>query len=481
MKKKSIIFFTCLLIFFILYHFVYVYFNQSSTINSDTLWSYSFSRDILENIDLSNFTFPPFYYFFDIIISFVPSLIGNYLIHSIIVSPFNICIFLIIFSWLYSTESEYDFFKIGSLFILSIILVYFAFIIISYLFSLIFNGIFPLVILKNYFFMQGNHGLSSVAAIVISYSFYFKLKKFNSKSLLFFLVFTFSLSDFWFAVYFLPIIGFLYLSKREKKILFDLVYLTAISSSALAFTYYFNSELSSYKLTHNNSFDTLVGIKSIFFVLYVLPISLLVFLYYLKKISLFLKCIFFGSLISFAFIFLTNNYSYLNMRFFVFILPINILLLFEVLKIHIKDIKKIFITTLIFSFLGILQIFIFNFTNDKMRNEFTHFNFEEEISCIKQITKEKSYSVVTDYWPGKIIFESLERKINLISTNWIYNPSWANINSNASGLIIVKYKLYPDGNMHEELKSLIESDRSNSKMICNNKLILIENLKVSSN
>ena len=72
--------------------------------------------------------------------------------------------------------SEYDFFKIGSLFILSIILVYFAFIIISYLFSLIFNGIFPLVILKNYFFMQGNHGLSSVAAIVISYSFYFKLK-----------------------------------------------------------------------------------------------------------------------------------------------------------------------------------------------------------------------------------------------------------------------------------------------------------------
>ena len=95
MKKKSIIFFTCLLIFFILYHFVYVYFNQSSTINSDTLWSYSFSRDILENIDLSNFTFPPFYYFFDIIISFVPSLIGNYLIHSIIVSPFNISIFLI--------------------------------------------------------------------------------------------------------------------------------------------------------------------------------------------------------------------------------------------------------------------------------------------------------------------------------------------------------------------------------------------------
>ena len=69
----------------------------------------------------------------------------------------------------------------------------------------------------------------------------------------------------------------------------------------------------------------------------------------------------------------------------------------------------------------------------------------------------------------------------MISTNWIYNPSWANINSNASGLIIVKYKLYPDGNMHEELKSLIESDQSNSKMICNNKLILIENLKVSSN
>lgn len=481
MEKNIIKTFFLLLCLFLLYHFFYIFNNQSSTINSDTLWSYSFSRDVIEGVDLKNFSFPPFYYFLDIIISFIPSLPGNHLLHSMLVSPVNICIFLFFFSRFYSSDYDFNFYKNGSLLILSIILIYFLFIAISYFFSLIFQSVFPLVMLKNYFFMQGNHGLSSVAALIISYNFYFRSQKFKNNLFLFILVFIFSFSDFWFAVYFLPIIGFFYLFKKDLKILINLIYLTLVSSSALLATYFFNSELSSYKLTHNNSFDTIVGIKSIFFILYILPISFFIYLYFKQSLTLFLRCVMFASFVSFAFIFFTNNYSYLNMRFYVFFLPLNILLIFEILKIHFNQIKKIFFISILLLFLGISQLFTFNLTNNIMKNEFTHFNFEEEISCIKEITDKKNYTVMTDYWPGKIVFESLNRKINLISTNWIYNPSWSNLNKNANGLIIVTYKLYPDGNMHDDLKNLIESKKSDSKMICNNKLILIDNLKVSRN
>lgn len=478
MKKINLIYFITLIGLFVTYHFVYIFLNQSSTVNSDTIWSYSFARDIIENNDIRQFSFPPLYYFLDIVISFLPSLFGDHVIHSMIVAPTNIIIFIIFFCYFFKINQNLDLFKTGILFILSTILVYFAFIILSYIFSELYQqNIYPLLSIKNYFFMQGNHGLSSVAALVISYFFYFFKPNSKNRILLYLFTFIFSLSDFWFAVYFLPIVGFYFLLKPNKKIFREILFLTILASSALLINYFFNENLSDYKLTKNNN-DKVVGIINIFIVIYLLPFLCTVYLYLKKKLSDFFKSILFGSLISFIFIYLTDNHSYLNMRFFVFILPIYILLFFEIIKFHLLEIKKLFLITFLLITIGFMQLITFNITDKKMRNENTHFEFSDEISCIQKINQNKTYYVVSDYWPSKVIFESLDRKINLIAPQWIYNPLWSILNENANGLIVVKFKMYPDGNMHKELKNFIESKEANSREICKNKLIVTDNFKL---
>ena len=481
MRKSDFIQLSVILTIFILYHFIYIFLNQESTVNSDTIWSYSFSRDLIEGVDLKGFTFPPFYYFLDIVFSFIPSLFGNYIFHSMLVSPINILIFVIVFSYFYRLNTEENYYQIIINLILSTIIIYYLSIIISFIFSLFVNqDIFPLLTLKNYFFMPANHGLSAVMSLIISYLFFFKKEKIRKKIILFFSVFVLSLSDFWFAVYFLPIIGIWFLSNINKNNLLEVIYLTMIAASALLITYYLNPTLKSYKLTNNNySVDDSINILVIFFTVYFIPIITFAYLIYKKKITFFIKCIFFGSIISFLFIFLTDNYSYLNMRFYVFILPLNILLTYEILKIHLISKKIIFKASLLLLMLGVFQMITFNITNNNMKNQYTHFNFKEEISCLKNILQIKKYSIIADYWPGRIIFENLNREFNLISKQWIYNPSWANLHNNTNGLIVVKYKLYPDGYMHDELKALVEDENVKSQDYCSNKLIIIDNIKIS--
>lgn len=480
MNKKALIEFTLILIFFLIYHFIYVYYNQDSVVNSDTIWGYSFSRDLIEGVNLKNFTFPPFYYFLDIAISFLPSLLNDYLLHSILVSPINILILIFFFTYFYKSQQKEKVYEIGILLILSTLAYYHFNILVSYFFSLAISlEIYPLLIINNYILIPGNHGLSTVMAIVLSYYFYFKENKKTNNLILYFLVFILSFSDFWFAIYFLPIIGIFYLINMNKKNFIDICMLTLIASAALVITYYTNDQLSDYRLTKNNkSVDDSIGFITIFFLIYALPAICFVYLYYKKNISDFIKCIFFGSFVSFIFIILTDNYSYLNMRFYVFILPVSILLIYEVFKIHLIELRKLFYISLFFLIFGIAQIINYNFTDTKMRNERTHFNFDDEIICVKNISMIKKYTVIADYWPGRIILESLNRKVNYISQQWIYNPAWANLNE-ANSIIIVKHRLYPDGYMHKELKALVEDENIKSVNYCNNKLIIIDNIKVT--
>lgn len=487
MRKSNLIQFSIILVLFILYHYLYILFNQSGTINSDTIWSYSFARDIIEGLDLTNFTFPPFYYFFDIIISFIPALFGNHLLHAIIVSPINITIFILIFSSFYKTSFRDGYFESAILLIFSTILVYFLFIILSLGLSTVFDvAVYPLLILKNYFFMQGNHGLSAVAALVLSYLFYFKETHNPKKTILIFFVFLFSLSDFWFAVYFLPIIGILFLLKPNKKVFIEILYLTSSSILALILTFLLNNSLRDYSVTINgydlfqnieNLLDIMIGIISMLSIIYIVPFLCILHLYNKKKLSNFIKCIFLGSLVSVSFIILTGNFTFYNMRFCVFALPLNIILIFEVLKLHQINLKRLIYISSVFLIFGYLQILSFNIT-DKMKNNSTHFDFREEVACIKQINKDKNYTIFSSYWPSKVIFENLKRNINLLAVKWIYNPSWSKLYPESSGIIIVKFKHYPE-NVQKDLVEAIENKKIVTENFCSNKLILVENFKAS--
>lgn len=487
MRKSNLIQFSIIFTSFIIYHYLYILFNQAGTINSDTIWSYSFSRDIIEGLDISEFAFPPFYYFFDIIISFLPSLLGDHLLHSIIVSPINILVFVLFFSSFYKSGLNDDYFRAAILLILATIVVYFLFIIFSLLIGNIFNlSVYPLLIIKNYFFMQGNHGLSAVSAFVISYFFYFKETPFRKRVILFFLVFLFSLSDFWFAVYFLPIIGILFLLNPNKNLFKEIIYLTLSSTFALMLTYYNNPTLRGYSdnVKGYNLFELnldltfkVIGILSILLIMFIIPFFCFLFLSYKNRLTNFLKCISLGSIVSVFFIIGSEYFTYYNMRFCVFILLLNIILVFEVIRFYEDNLKKLFQISIVFLFLGYMQILIFNVT-DKMRDSATHFDFREEIACVKEINKEKNYTIFSSYWPSKIIFESLKRETNLLAKKWIYNPSWSKLFLKSNGFIIVKFKHYPE-NVQKDLVEAIESKKIASNNFCNNKLILVENFKAS--
>ena len=487
MRKGNLIQFSIIFILFILYHYLYILFNQAGTVNSDTIWSYSFSRDIIEGLNISEFSFPPFYYFFDIIISFLPSLLGDHLLHSMIVSPINILIFILFFSSFYKSNLNDDYFKSVILLILATIIVYFLFTIFSLFLGNFFNlSVYPLLIMKNYFFMQGNHGLSAVSAFVISYFFYFRNTAPKNKFYLFFLVFLFSLSDFWFAVYFLPIIGVLFLLNPNKKLLKDIVYLILSSIFALILTYYTNSTLRGYSdyVKGYDLFDfnidlafKFTGILSILFIMYVIPFLCIIFLSHKNRLTKFIKCISLGSIVSVFFIIGAEYFSYTNMRYCIFALLLNIILIFEVLRFYKIDFKKLSFISISFLILGYMQILTFNVT-DKMRDRTSHFDFREEVFCIKEINKDKNYTIFSSYWPSKIIFESLKRKTNLLAMKWIYNPSWSKLFPESNGIIIVKFEHYPD-KVQKDLVEAIESKKIASNNFCNSKLILVENFKAS--
>ena len=487
MRKGNLVQFSIIFILFILYHYLYILFNQAGTINSDTIWSYSFSRDIIEGLDISEFAFPPFYYFFDIIISFFPSLLGDHLLHSMIVSPINILIFILFFSSFYKSSFNDDYFRSIILLILATIIVYFFFTIFSLLLGNIFNlSIYPLLTIKNYFFMQGNHGLSGVSALVISYYFYFKGTSFGKKSYLFFLVFLFSLSDFWFAVYFLPIIGMLFLLNPNKDLFKEIIYLTLSSIFALILTYYSNDTLRGYSdnVKGYDLFDfnidlafKFTGILSILFIMYVIPFFCILFLSHKNRLTKFIKCISLGSIVSVFFIIGSEYFSYTNMRYCIFALLLNIILIFEVLRFYTIDFKKLSFISILFLILGYAQILTFNVT-DKMRNSSTHFDFKEEVSCIKKVNKDKNYTIFSSYWPSKIIFESLKRETNLLAMKWIYNPTWSKLFPESNGFIIVKFKHYPE-KVQKDLVEAIESKQIATNNFCNNKLILVENFKAT--
>ena len=479
MNKRDIIKFATIFVLFVFYHFIYIYYNQASTINGDTIWAYSFSRDIIEGVDIKEFSFPPLYYFLDILVSFLPSLFGNLVVHSLLVSPINVLILIIFLSKFYNFESQNELLKIFFIIIISTLITYYSNIFLSYIFSVVTNtDIYPLILLNNYFYVPGNHGLSAVIAVLVSYFFYFRKNKIENRKILYSLVFIFSFSDLWFAVYFLPIIGFFYLFNINKKILIEICLLTAIAFISLLITYYTNSALKYYKLTKVNlPIKDNVNLIEIFLIIYFLPGIIFFYLIYKKKVSNFVKCLFYGSLVSFLFIIVTQNYSLANLRYSIFILPLCIILICEFLKLHLNKTHNLFYITLFLLVLGISQITTFNITDNKIKNKRNYYNFEDEIKCMKKIPNIKNYAMVADYWAGKIIMESLDRKVNWIGQSWMYNPAWARFNETTNNIIIVKFKYYPD-NVYKELKDLIINKKINSKEFCKSKLILIKNFKM---
>ena len=67
MKKYGTYFSAFIILLFVSSHFIYVIYNQEALINSDTIWSYSFSRDLITGVSIKNWVFPPQNYFLDIL------------------------------------------------------------------------------------------------------------------------------------------------------------------------------------------------------------------------------------------------------------------------------------------------------------------------------------------------------------------------------------------------------------------------------
>ncbi len=485
MKKYGIYLSAFTILLFVSSHFIYVIYNQEALINSDTIWSYSFSRDLITGVSIKNWVFPPQNYFLDIFISFLPSLTGNIVIHSILVSPINILVLLITFSYFLKRKFNFELYISFSILVLATLFTYFFYSFSSYVISNTFNFDFTApIILKNYFYMQGNHGLSSVMAIILSYYFFFQPQKIERKYILYIGTFIFSLCDFWFIVYFFPILGIFFLINKKKETLYDLCLLLSLSITAVVLTYFLNDSLSKYdmfnrsvNLDRNFLRDITADYSEkilLFVSLYSLPIFAFIFLYSKKKLDNFEKSIFYGCLVSQLFIVLIDQFNPTHIRLSLMVLPTSILLLKTMIISIFKDRpEKAYYISSFFLIVVIFKPFVLNKPES--------FKFSDEVQCIKKLQFENNkqkYFVITSYWPGKVIFEGTQRTVNFWDyKNLIYNPLWSELHDQNDALILITYQF----NIHSFNPALFKMMKEKTigyRSLCNNKLILLENLDI---
>lgn len=485
MKKYSIYLSSLIIFLFISSHYIYTFFNQDALVNSDTIWSYSYSRDLITGVSVKDWVFPPQNYFLDILISFLPSLTGNVVVHSILVSPINILILTLTFCYFLKKEFNFDLYISFSVLTLSTLLTYFVYSFSSYIISIILDFDFTApIILKNYFYMQGNHGLSSVMSIILSYYFFFQPKKLKEKYILYLGVFTFSICDFWFIVYFFPILGVYFLINKKKETLYDICLLLPLSITTIILTYFLNDSLSKYDMFNSsinldrNFLQDITNNYSekilLFISLYVLPISCFIFLYIKKELSSFEKSIFFGCLISQLFIVLINQFNPTHIRLSLMVLPTSILLLKTlIISIFKNRLDKAYYISIFILIIIILKSFIFNKSEP--------YKFSDEVECIKKLqlkNDNQRYFVVSSYWPGKIVFEGIHRTVNFWDyKKLIHNPLWSELYDENDALILITYQF----NIYHFNPALFKMMKEKSiiyRSICENKLILFENLEI---
>lgn len=491
-NHKDKLFFWIILALYIVYSFTFTYSNEpffgfsktldykyifNKNLNSDFIWAYSFNRDILNGVNISNWSFPPNYHFLELVLSFIPTLISpNLDFYIFLISPIQIL--LLAFGLSYIQKKELNFFvNCSNIFLCTLTL---------FLFYRFFDVLLSSIFLKDFhisFFLEqlfhnsGTHSLSAILAVIIYYKFFIFENYNNLKIKFYILFFICSLSDIFFAVYLLSFLGIRFLYFRKILNFKTIILCFIISVVTIIITYLLNPSL---KIHLSNSINItketkdFVEIALLSFVLFLLPTIFFYFLNIKKLLTNDLRCLFYGCFLIHLFNVSTGlTQNFFSIKYSAIIVPVTIL--FASILIKQLNLKQLMSLTFLncFALFG----FIINVLFFKPVSIFN--SYDNEITCIEKIEKNKTYKIIATYWSGKIIFEKLDRKLSFIQITpffyfyeWHYNNAWSDLrkeSKNFGNFILISEGINP-----QTIKKL----GNLANPYCNNKIYLIKNTKL---
>lgn len=491
MKNKHLQF--IIIPFFIFYSLIFTFLNEplfsfaedfdyflkkNLNLNSDVIVPYSFNRDLISGISLKGWSHSPSYDFLGIIFSFFPTLIApNLDFYIFFISPLQILFFGLVLAYL--QRNDYNFLKNFSNILLSFFLFFLLLKFFDIFYYLLNINSYISFFLEQIFHIVGSHSLSGSISVLMYY-YYFCYEKSKQNDLIFYLLFfTFSFSDIWFSVYFLSFYGFVFLSERKIKNIKVIFILILLAILAILITYFLNPNLKIH-IINKFFFDGEKKVESSFldptiitFSLFLILSILFLYLKKNKKLPKNYEPLFYGSVLVHMFNLTTGLMKdFYSVKYSSVIIPVTAMFLL----VYLRGIKNVLLN--IFTIIACsttLLLFLYAF-----KKENNIFNvYKEEVACIKNIKNYEDYNLVSSYWPGKVIFEKLNRKnnffqisYNMAQYHWINNTAWEKMNKSDDKF--QNYFLIADGidqNIISKFGSVLKI-----KPFCNNKIYIVENI-----
>jgi hypothetical protein len=435
--------------------------------NSDALYTYSMARDVVQFGSLRGWTYAASPFVFPDVLLSLPAAI---VIHSpfwfhVVTAPIQLLLFVVGYGFLRSREQ-------ASVSKVSLALACAA-VCVLYLGLLLFKN--PFYFLAEPVFIFAHHACVALAAILLFlYTRENSFQKIRENVLLYGLLFIVLIgSDFFFSLYF----GSLLLAEtRKKNWKLNLAVTGAFSILSIVIfilSWKLNPSLSVQAgiSTDSGSADastdklhTLLRLVGILFI----PTALLVWINLKSKVSDSLRALFIGIVIvSFVTAISGLVKSADTYRYACMVYPVTAIMLAEVI-LSLSH-RKIFLLASV-CFVAVFATLAHTWQHEGRQSMAI---YKSEIDCLRQSTTPGS-TVMAEYWPAKIIFESTNRQFNLIQVNenadaypWISNSRWKSIYPTNGFTYLVLANIKPEIVQRWEATG-------RSRLICDGKILQIE-------
>jgi hypothetical protein len=435
--------------------------------NSDNIYTYSQVKDIMSFYSLKGWVFSAVPFTIPDVLLSIPfaALLNDPITFYYVVSPIQILIFALIYSYIQKNQSNQCSYALTYT---SIAIAISSLAIIG---PLIFKSAFwPYFFTIQSFFIFVKHGSAAIAAVLAFFLIPVNVRP-NLKILAVFLAFfiPLTLSNFYFAFY-LSFLVFARVDKKNWKTCF--MYLSVIGTvSIICFilSYAFNPSLSlQMQNTLAASGSNKSGLYKSLFLILLTPFLMVVILKYLKILTPTLLRLFVGLLlisiaeVSMGLLSDADSFRYMCASFLIS----TIFLQKIVLNLSYKKLKAIQYICL---FLTICYLINALFVRERSATDI----YKNEIACINNLHTEPM-TIISEYWPAKVIFESTHRQHNLIQTNgnlepndWFSNTRWKSLHPNTKQALVIR-----DGLSQNVIENLMY--QNGSEETCNGKIIVLD-------
>ena len=454
-------------------------YKKNLNLNSDFITTYSFNKDLISGISLKSWSFAPNYHFIEILLTFFPTLIASGIdFYVLMISPLQLLLFSLIIVFL--QKDHYNTLNNLSNILLTFLII-FLFLKFFDIFLLYIVGInsYASFFLEQLFHTLGTHSLSGVIAVLMYYYYFCHYEKKQNNLIFYLLFFTFSFSDVFFAIYFLSFYGFVFLFEKKIKNIKVISILVFLTFLGILFTYIFNPNLKIHiinKFFFKGEEQLAANFSDPVIITFSLFLILLTLFFYLKKnnkLPKYYEPLFYGCVLVHLFNLATGLIKdFYSIKYSSVTIPVTALYFL----IYLRAVRKeIYYTLIVIVSCSTLLLLVFSF--NKGKNIFN--TYEDEVTCIKNTQGYKEYNIVSSYWPGKVIFEKLNRENNFFQLthgmghyHWHSNTAWeSNKKKNTK---FQNYFLITEGidpNILNQLRKILKV-----KNVCQNRILIVQNV-----